>query len=283
MNILGFVSMFLIILAFLASSFQGKIITFRHIHRSHTHYLNASRNAQNNFERKQYQLIKKKKKPKEEKKIQEADKKPTPGKKHENMPECARLNLWPLFNDDTSDLKLIFENLIHTLYSTDFFPKRKTEDLFFERVITSAKNQLKEKPDSSLHLGKVHLNDPLLQSIYYAMLKGTKGLPSLLDYVKVEKMKHEICLACADELMLSSLFGPKVARRLMKEKEEEDDRLSITKEKLETLLNEEQITIDPNIWNHILFKHPRKKKSQVTITGKDDEVIVKRSVTLSHS
>ncbi len=286
MNILGFVSMFLVLLAILTASFRGKIISSRQIQNSYVQYLGALRDVQNKFEKTQFKLKKQKDPP--QRNPSNSPKTPSIPKKYEDMPECARLNLWELFTRKSPENKALFESLVRTLYKEKFFTVRGGVSLC-DKLIEKAFEMHKENPQKLLHLGKIDLNDVDFQSIYYHLLKGTAiydetlGTPPLLEYVKLEKSKDKICLACADKLMLSALFGPKVAQILYDEKEHEDDRLILTKEKLEGILNRENVSIDPNFWNHFYYKHPRKKKNRVTITGSKNDISVKQTVTLSHS
>jgi|GEM_PF-2662798 len=286
MNILGFVSMFLVLLAILTASFRGKVISSRQIQSSYVHYLGALRDVQNKFEKKQFTLKKQKDPP--QRKPSDSPKKPSIPKKHENMPECARLNLWQLFTSKNTENKALFETLVRTLYQEKFFTQKGGTSLC-DKLIDKAFETHKENPKKLLHLGKIDLNDLDFQSLYYHLLKGTAtydetlGTPPLLEYVKLEDTKDKICLACADKLMLSALFGAEIAQILYDEKEHEDDRLVLTKEKLEGILNRENISIDPNFWNHFYYKHPRKKKNRVTITGSKNDISVKQTVTLSHS
>jgi len=130
-------------------------------------------------------------------------------------PECARLNLWPLLQEEDPNLYAMTLQLLESCYSSFFSQEDlKKAPLFLKAFVKELK---RAHAQGAVCLEKLNLGLSF-HKMYYAMLKGTKewdpylkvGYPSLLDLVKVEENPSKLCLAHAHSGVCMALFGPKV-------------------------------------------------------------------------
>lgn len=296
MNILGFVSMLLIMLGIFFAAFQNAFFSTSKVQKSYIGYAEASRGAQNNWEYNYYKSHKKKPVPKDNTNKEFASgkekKAPSIPKKTEEMPECARLNIYALFTEDQppKDQYQITLRLLNTLYGSNLLKNADEKFLpkFLDHLIAAAKQEDAPKP---LHLAQLKLKDPNLQPLFYKMLKGAKNsYPSLLDYIKISSFGKEdkICLSCANHKMLAALFGEKAGSKLEQTREEKLDRLQISKAKLEEIvLKETNLPPQELFMDLVKITHKSAGKNAITATGFDGkkatDITVKKRGYLSDS
>lgn len=286
MNLLGFVAALLLMLSLFIASLCQEANRTSKLQSSYLSYCNAARSAQNQFEFAYYKSLRKPRAKTEEQNTQPAEKNPLANKektkqeKWENMPECARLNIFSLLqgsDQKSSERYKLFQKILHTLY------KSASADPLIEQMILAAHEKKED-----LFLSQIKLKDPSLQSLFYHMLKGSnahakESYPSLLDYIKIDpdEAKEKICLACADLAMLTALFGEKTAKKLCQEKTHPMERLSLTKAELEQiLLHENQPLPVEDFWNLVRFSHPKKKNTTITLNGHGDHLTFKKQCYL---
>jgi hypothetical protein len=114
------------------------------------------------------------------------------------------------------------------------------------------------------------------------MLKGSKGydfgkktgIPSILSFIFIKETEKpdKICLSRASKEMLTALFNEKIAEKIWEKRKK--SKIKITKNELETILNESQFITsnDPasDIWPSLCFSHKNHKKSPKITICKDD-------------
>jgi type II secretory pathway component PulK len=285
MNVLGFISALLLVLALFIGSICQDLFSFAKRESSYQSYSEAARSAQNQYEIAYYKSFKTLKK-KEAPAIQKTtEKKEKPKQvKWENMPECARLNIAQLLTEKSQDIFRLelFRKLIKSLYGNTLLAQQKntiTALSLPDQILSAAKK-------TAPFLVQAELKDPTFQFLFYQMLKGSNQhaesyYPSLLEYIKVDDSNEKICLSCADEKMLAALFNEKIAKRLTEKKEHSLERLSITKTELEEILASESFaTPNDEFWGMISFSHPKKKKNEITLSGKGREMTLKKKAFL---
>lgn len=282
MNILGFISALLLMLVFFFVALMGDFFDLSEQESSYLEYQEASRSAQSAYETAYYKSFRNPPKKKEETSPSQkeiAAKEKSKEEKWENMPECARFNLFPLLQagqDKSLEQRRFFLALLQTLYGDNLLENlAPLKEKILEAILSPS-----QETSSPFYLAQLKIEDRSLQSLFYHMLKGSSvHYKSLLEYVKInpEEPNEKICLACADEKMLSALFGEKAARRLCSEKEHSLEKLQITKNRLEEILREEeQPSPQESIWNLVRFTHPSKKQGPITVSSQDSDITVKK-------
>jgi hypothetical protein len=147
--------------------------------------------------------------------------------------ECARLNLWPLVEDDVSHHRELYEcaaQILRSLYGAVLFKNApRIEYRLLDSIVESARLAYLETNQSCPLLEKLQLKGyekkPFnMQSLYYAMLRGTRrkspdvlSYPSLLEYFFFDNSQHKICLQHASIEMIAALFGSQSAFALYQE------------------------------------------------------------------
>lgn len=201
-------------------------------------------------------------------------------------PECARLNLWPLLQEDNAIFYGVALQLLEECYGPSLFVEDpKGVALFFKAFMKQLKNAHSQ---GAVHLEKLDLG-PLFHKTYYAMLKGTKewdpcsktGYPSLLDLVKVEEASSKLCLIHAHLGVCIALFGPKVGPFLY-EKVHQDPSAVRSLEWMEQIYADlHQLMGNPLILEFVELNNTIHKKNQrMTLVADDQDLHISLRKTL---
>lgn len=81
------------------------------------------------------------------------------------------------------DTYVVFTRLLRLLYSHQPWWEAGLDEQIADRLVPHLKKALSH-PEA---LGTLNLGDPHLQQLFYRMLKGAEGTPSLMDYITAEK------------------------------------------------------------------------------------------------
>ncbi len=169
---------------------------------------------------------------------------------------------------------LLFKRLISKVYAPLF--EEVEVDTFLEELHLC----LLEKGTSSFSWENLQMSSEQTQLILYRMLKGTKfyepsttnGFPSILKLISIKK-EDLLCLPCISFEMLEALFGSFSAKALWDTKEEEQDLLSITEEKLKAIVGKDSPYLEKLLFSHKNKREERhfsgkSKKTEVQVTWK---------------
>lgn len=233
MNILPFVTIFLILLATLSYNSLDKGKLLRYEKETALGYMRAEKTLLNKIHRVAFNKAPKKK---------EASDKPKEPTEKETQPShlirgiyLVKMNLSPLFKEDCPDIvKTTFFNLLKTYYGHSSFLEPSTLDFtiksFIKHFIESGKekiHQYKEAKEDlfSIKLSQFHPKPNLENHIFYKMLKGThqynleekEGYPPFEDVFCLEEKKplkilHFPSLPSA---MLKALFGEPLTKSIL--------------------------------------------------------------------
>jgi hypothetical protein len=184
-------------------------------------------------------------------------------------PECAKINLLPLIEEGREAHPLLYEftaKLLQNVYGP--FPEKRFEYKFLDHFLEAAKISIQKE---NFLLEKIDLHEPTYQLAYYRMLKGTKEshTPSLLDYIKLEKTKCNICLFHAHPKMIELFFGSQVASSLFQEIHREKGSL-LTKELVEKCCQEaHRFSLDPALLSLFDYGKPEHGNAKKTLLAED--------------
>lgn len=199
-------------------------------------------------------------------------------------PECARLNLWNLVQQDDAHLYAVTLQLLTSCYGSSLFPEEPARiSLFLKALIKQLK--ISQGP---ICLEKIDM-EPVFQKTYYLMLKGSKkwdpqvgvGYPSLLDLIKVEENPTKLCVMHAHLGVCMALFGEKVGLQVY-ERVHEDPSFVRTEEWVEQLYAaSHQRVKDPSMFAFLELNNTVHKKNQrITLVADDAETHVSLRKTL---
>jgi hypothetical protein len=242
-------------------------------------YMKASRHFRNEYEKKFYAKAfpAPPKPPKTRAKKTEAPKRFRYSK--EKSYNYGRLNIYPLLQEGKEthpDLYTYFLHLVEILYGKTLFQGNiALEKQLIDSLIATVK---KENP-KIVFLGKIRLNNPLFQPIYYRMVKGSKDIFSLLQYVSTEEHASKIYLPYASKEMLLTFFDEKMVEVLETKKASE---MEIKKADLEILISSYSQEKQGSLWKFVTFEKKRPFSSYTSLLeGKaDNETIFSRKVTI---
>ncbi len=295
MNVIPFVMAILLILTYgMAASMQGRFLT----HRNQKAYLSlrgAELDILRKSERRQFKAmpgtpVKKEQPPRSSRPKQQAKSKKSKQTIELNAP-CARLNLYPLILEGRDANAALYETAAKTLrifYQTTFFhTEKRFEYKLLDAILAGAKAKIEGK--NSLALETIAIQDPSLQPLYYALLKGTKhyqlsevGYPTLVDYWKIEKETGKICLFHCHPDMLTIFFGPKTAPKLFKELRENSKKAGMSLDAILEWASDPQLRfVEKAVWDLIDFKRPQHSDSlRQTMIGQEGDVLIRKNIAL---
>ncbi|MDP1608745.1 MAG: hypothetical protein Q8L98_05480 [Chlamydiales bacterium] len=287
MNILGIVFSMLLIFSFGFYACLEKQVSIHQIHKTFLAQAKIHHQILSDCEEKTYKSIKaiRKNKPSKSKSSSKTSEK-SPEKKLKIPlvnPECARLNLWPLLQQEKKEEehKLLYEQLAQMLkiyyekHLFAFFSDRsELQDRFLDAWLLEIRKILTEKPQEPVLLEKIAFKDSSLQTLYYNMLRGSKNkYPPLLDFVKIKQVtkdSEKLCLLHATPTMLS-VFFTHAATAIYEEMHKET--LAVTQERIEELCRQHHATTPPKELFALLslsrFSHP--STPETTLWKEDEE------------
>lgn len=233
MNILPFVTIFLIILAiFSFSSFKDYKIA---ILKKNTveGSISAEREARNILVEKAFQKAPKKRLEKIEK-GKKTDKKNTLTEDHFNRDDPQRwvkISLEVLFQDEKHPVfQEMIVKILDSFYShTEFYHHSSSKNLakdLLDALIKKAKKLSEETDTKKLNFLDLYPDDEVLSRVYYKMLKGTqeynlvmkKGYPPLTDFFTLDiPSRKPVHFAGLSTPLLSAIFGDKVKKDILQE------------------------------------------------------------------
>ena len=165
-------------------------------------------------------------------------------RKKRNYLSDGKLNLWRVISDENNpESKLFYEKairLIEILYqATDFYQAANDPELARKIV-----NGMCKKNSSTLQ--ELYPGDPVLDAVYYKMLKGTNtGYPALEEYFKIDPRSKKIKFRYASPEMLKAVLGHDLADKILQQEKSkwEQKRLPyiLNKEELQELVKFSQI------------------------------------------
>jgi hypothetical protein len=278
MNILPFVTTFLLILALSSHAIIEKGISSHQLKKSYGGYLKASRTMQNFYLNKCFKKIKD----------------PSPAKKKPNSESKAkqktftklRLNVFLLFlkgKEDQKELYDIFINLLKKLYENkNFFSEQKNSisiTFFADKVIEKAHKFLNSKK-GDLQLEKLNFDNDAFQLVYYKVLKGSKlynpeknfGYPSIFDFIELNTQNTKIPIPYCSLEVLESIFNKKIALAIQNKQIKDNSFNPISKEELKSILEKNNFySKDQNkLFSLFTFsKNPLKGRKKIELVGKD--------------
>lgn len=196
-------------------------------------------------------------------------------------PSCARLNLFPLTDEDKEKHRLLYETaakLLKFFYGKSLFEdKPHTEIHFLNAFLQAVKTTIQQ--NKPLHLEKLQFKEPKQQLIYYKMLKGNKnslqGYPSLMEYIKLEPQASKICLAHSHPNLIAVLFNSKVSLKIYNTLHQRHAP-HMTKEIIERFCSEAHMPIyNADIFELVdLGKSRHKKEIKKIFLGEDEQTLI---------
>lgn len=202
-------------------------------------------------------------------------------------PECARLNLSPLIERNLKEGHFLYDTaakLLKTFYGKPLFNgKASAEYRFLDAFLQAIRERLMK--EGTFALEKIEFRDSFLQSLYYKMLKGTKGedsYPSLLEYVKVEPVRTKICISHAHPNLLAVLFSPKTAPKLYEILHAPKAPIP-SQETIERICLESHLLLDSQIFDLLDLSrshHPRASKTTLVGMDPENDVSLKKTLIL---
>ncbi len=171
-------------------------------------------------------------------------------------PQTAKLSLTPLFEPLTAPSNhIVYQTaakLLVLLYQdTPIIPKTLKKG--WEVQLLNAMLIQEKALDTCESLADLFPKDPVLQEIYYHMLKGTNnysveqkvGIPPLGDFFTIgeEKKENTFYFYFAPPALLEALFGPKVAQEILTAEKQQ-----FAKTKTYRILEQAEV-------QELLFKH----------------------------
>jgi len=174
-----------------------------------------------------------------------------------NLPS-AQLNLFPLVDKGREEHPALYETaakLLRTFYQI------QKEYKLLDAILAAAKSALHEK--LRLPIETLAVKD--FQPLYYTLLKGTKKIPPLIDYLKIERIPSQVNLFDADIHMLTVFFGTKTAE-LLYDKLQESSTMHMDAI-LE--LDPHLAFVDEAVWK--LLNFTKAKPSHLTLSAQDAE------------
>jgi hypothetical protein len=259
MNLLGLVIALLLVLSYGASCLFHKHVISNKLQSSYVGLRKAERSLLRQSERLIYQDLNgvpKKMQPKEKKTYSLPSSPPVPPLN----PPCCRLNLFPLLFAEPAAEPVLYDlalQLFEQFYAPLLAPG--SERLLLDAILAAARKKIGEQ--QSVCLETLQLSPESLQEIYYRLLKGAgPALPSLLDYLKIDRDLTPICLFHAHPNMLALFFGFDCASRLFGLLHQESCAGFANIESLLDVLREPQLrSVDPAVWELLDLKKPHHK------------------------
>ncbi|HLB53435.1 MAG TPA: hypothetical protein VJK48_06995 [Chlamydiales bacterium] len=292
MNALGFLSFLLSLLSLAVFTSFDKFSSAQKIRSTYVGHLEANRDIFNQKESTWYKKIPsnsshEKSQLKHGSKLKE--KKGTESKISPFNPESARLNLMPLLNGKKQEDPLLYETTLKLLLffygDALFLGKKKNAQQFLDGWLAAI--DLRKGKKEPFLLEKMAFSNPLLQDLYYKMLKGTKkkdSYPSLLEYFKIDSQDTKISLYHAHPTLLEAFFSPKAAQKLYSAFHGQDKEPLPSRETVERLCLESHLILDPKLLDLCDFTQSTvKEDSQSFFLGKDpkEQISLKKKVTLN--
>lgn len=283
MNVLGLVFSLLLILSYSFYACWDKHIVSSRLRSTYLSHETANRKLLNSYQSEVYAHMGHKKKTESDTRTKpiKPNLKPPKTKKPEPNPDCAKLNLWPLFEEGPEAHPVLYElaaKMIRTFYST----QKQFEYRLLDALLKGGKEAIQNQ--SHFALEKIDLHDTDLQHFYYKMLKGTKkwsldaqvGYPSLLDYVKAHPSKDKLCLFEAHPDLMAACFNLPLAKKLYAELHKKPPTL-LTKELIDRLANEtHQIAISQEVLELFELSNTSHEGHKKTFIAEQGEVSLKK-------
>lgn len=285
MNILPFVTVFLVVLSILAFSSLKDFKIFSLDSKALIGYFEAKRHLRNLSVETYYKKLPKKSLVKKEKK-EPTENVSAPTNYRESKAYFEKINLTALLESPEDKLlKKAFANLFESLYGhAALLSSEKEVSGFVDNLVEAEKDS-----SEPIEFLKLYLDDGNFNKAFYKMLKGTKtfnletkeGYPPLEDMFSLEiKDQKAFAFHSLPKSFLQALFGDSVARGILAE--EAKLRLSnapsklMTKESLKELVHRLEPgnkTFDTFI-EHFDFKKPSKQKQKLEHIEKDTKIKV---------
>lgn len=287
MNILPFVFAILLILAYGATASLQTRAASRRNQKAHIGLCKAELSLLRQSEMERYKGLPGTPVKTERKAAESSDEPGEPSTQTVN-PLCARLNLFPLIDKGKEECPALYETaaqLLRLFYSPE---EKGAEYRILNAVLTAAKRQLRE--EFSIPIETLDLKDPVLQSTYYSLLKGTrkcqlgeKGFPPLVDYFKIERHDTTICLFDAHPHMLTVFFGPKTAPKLYEELHQ-GQKNSMELDAIIQMANDPHLAfVDPAVWALLNFHRPQHGNgARQILVAEDSEtnILLRKSIKI---
>jgi len=278
MNILGYISAILILIGIAFQSYYMGWFFDKKLHDNLKGYHTAYHELEKNYISQKFDSIPEKKKITTASYNKEKNSKPKVLHKKELTPCCMRLNLWNYRNTDINNPAsfYILERLITLLYG-DIIIDKKSIPEFSKNLIMA----IKEKKTATIHLEQLKFNNAQEQEFFYKMLKGDKNhYPSLLNYVTFKcDSNPQICIACADYVILASLFNEQIAKTLTFNKNDPLEQIVIDKESFQKIIS--SYCMDKTNFPDFSLKHKKTHLSEIIITSEEKNTHIQLNQKMS--
>lgn len=251
MNILPVVVAFLVILSCINATFFRDTKSFHLLEQTIRGYQRAERALSNTIAQRAYKKVK----AEPTAKTQKGDKQTQPNVKFTSRRslfpplENSKFNLTPLIlASGECKLHPLYEplaELLRKLYATKVFQKYNNSEKLPYRLIDEIVKKAR-KLSTVDDLAQLYPDDPMLQQVYYKMLRGTnqykngEGFPPLKHFLSLNKSEKAISLSFSSPPVLEALFGTQMAAEILKLEREKWNSSQkyylLTKEDLQPLL-----------------------------------------------
>jgi len=297
MNILSFVSGFLLLIAISTVGLYQKGLQNHYIHKSSQIHMASLRKLHTSLNRNKFASYPSKPKPKQTLPSSMSKTKKTEKKKMAYVP--AKVNIFALLNDAEEEkfYTKFLDDLLVLAYPKTFFSDEQERKAFLNAFIALLKQEQeiakKNNRSFALTLEKIRFENPLWQQKYYRLLKGTKaynqnsnnGYPSLLQLLclNVSAATEKLPISFLPELIQATLFSPKIAQAIQKKAQFEVKKKKIKfyplqSDELEKILLAHHFQNNSQIMTKCVFpkKAPGNSSSSVlTYTDKKTDIQIK--------
>ncbi|MCH9611592.1 MAG: hypothetical protein S4CHLAM102_00620 [Chlamydiia bacterium] len=273
MNILPFVMVMMMVIAFVIGGFFQNVHSLSHISTGFSGYMDAHRQGRNMLQKGHYRgaVARHKKKrekkeetlvldEKEEKRLSEKTIQKILASRFESINrESAKLNIYLLFNPQDIQYPTLlntFTQLLKELYGPlNLFPSEEDYLLLAKEIAKRGQKQLQKgkEPKAPITLFDLYPQNEPLKSLFYTLMVGTssydistrQGLPSLKDFIMIDPSPKEkpICFQAASFWVLKAHFGQEITQQILKAEEKKlrdenfkNNRYALTRNELLSLV-----------------------------------------------
>lgn len=298
MNILPTIAGLILLFAISASFFFQERVSTKINDKSYRGFMRAERLLRNQSATRRYKLltpyerISKKEPPQRHK----ATKKYRSSRDLLPPSEAGRLNLYPLFQQDASEL--LYEmaaNLIHHLYGQRSFFSHLNHLDWNYRLLDALINKGKQlkKVEALMDLFP---EDPVLAEIYYQMMQGSnrydlqgQGVPPFEDFFCCDPKQYAVAFHFAPMILLDVVFGKEGATKIrQKETElfkEKGKDFSLTDTELDLILanNAQWMRQQEELKKWISFSKRKPPKEYARVEDKLTKISLKQKLELQNA
>jgi len=288
MQILPFLSIFIILLASLSYTLFSKSATLREETKIATSYIHLERKLLGKLHKEAFAAIPQKQgKDKKEAVAKEVKKSPREG-------SLAKINLFPLLTTkDCAEEKALLVRCLRSLYGNTLFsfPEYSSISLedFVDELLSRGQEKLALYKESEQELELLSFTDlypepSLKRSLFYKMLKGTHGsYPPLESYASLDSSSSFLIhFPSLSPSMLELIFGKELAVAIVDKEaaftaeQPERHKKALSHAELSALLQEKHFPTYEKLLKSIDFATKRKKSSPLTVCDQRTHVVLEK-------